>query len=312
MPLTAGVTALCEDNDNNLWMGTTQGLVVQNRRTGSTVKYANKPANANSITNNSLSIVTYDGVGALCKDQEGTIWIGTPNGLTRFNAASRTFTRFQHNPEDPGSISPGFVRSITEAGNGDIWIGTDFTGYNASGLSLLNKRTGTFTNFKRNPADSGSISRDFISSILVDQRENVWVGTYLNGGLNYLERKTGKFRHFLKNITVFSLLKDTYGTLWVGTDAGLFQSANSTQRFVPFTDPGSRIEKMTVLSIREDDQKNLWISTQMGICKIDLRTRKVTFFGMSHGVGKDFSISFACPNSLSLVRSRSPAINLFR
>ncbi|GAC1424392.1 MAG: sensor histidine kinase [Flavisolibacter sp.] len=276
VPLGAGVRAFCEDNDNNLWIGTTNGLVVQNISTGKTVKYLNVPSNAKSLSNNI--------VGALYKDKEGIIWVGTHNGVNRFNATSGTFTRFHYNKKDSG-----FVNSINEASNGRLWIGTGLKKDISSGLSILDKRAGTFTYFTHNPADSGSISRNFISSILVDQVQNVWVGTYLNGGLNYLDASTGRFRHFLKNINVLSMLKDSYGVLWVGTDQGLFQKGNAARGFVQFTDPGSKFEKMFVLSIQEDNSKNLWISTQLGVCKINLQTHQVNFFGVNYGVVDNLS-----------------------
>ena len=72
--------------------------------------------------------------------------------------------------------------------------------------------------------DPESLSNDFVSAVLVDHLGNIWVGNY--GGLDLLDQKTGKFKHFrnkandptsLSCDTVRALYEDKAGNLWVGT-----------------------------------------------------------------------------------------------
>ena len=56
------------------------------------------------------------------QDSEGYIWIGTQNGLNKFNGYS--FEKFIHNPSDSNSISDNWIFSIVEDKTGTLWLGT--------------------------------------------------------------------------------------------------------------------------------------------------------------------------------------------
>lgn len=75
---TNSITCLVDDNNNNLWIGTSEGLNVMDKRTGEIKKYK-----APYLSNNVVS--------ALCVTRDNTVWVGTDNGLCRYVAEKDTF-----------------------------------------------------------------------------------------------------------------------------------------------------------------------------------------------------------------------------
>ena len=234
-------------------------------------KFVHEPLNKNSLSSN--------GIYSLHRDNEGVLWIGTVAALHRFNAADNSFIRYQNNPNDIKSITDGPIWAIKDAGGDALWIAT------STGLELMDKKTGTFVHFKNNPKDTNSLSSDFITTLFTDTLGNVWIGANLGGGLNYLDRRTGKFTRFLKGSSIFTILKDVRGTIWVGTDAALYKSTNPfSSGFTRFNDPGSGIGITTVVSLQEDNQKNVWAATSNGIYKINPITNQTKVYAANYGV----------------------------
>ncbi|MCB1614291.1 MAG: hypothetical protein KDI60_21390, partial [Xanthomonadales bacterium] len=65
-------------------------------------------------------------VTALVQDRRGFIWIGTPNGLIRFDGYR--FVRYARDPDNPESIGGVFIRALLVASDGSLWVGTDADG----------------------------------------------------------------------------------------------------------------------------------------------------------------------------------------
>ncbi|MDQ4140380.1 MAG: ATP-binding protein, partial [Bacteroidota bacterium] len=113
-----------------------------------------------------------------------------------------------------------------------------------------------------------------------DPSGNLWAGTPLAGGLNYFNRKTGIFKHFLKGKSIYSLFRDSGGVLWVGTDEGLYRTNNPANGFIRFKNPGSSLENTRIGCIQEDDRKNIWVRTPAGIYKINPLNNQTTFYAI--------------------------------
>ncbi len=270
------VTAIFEDPVNGTWVGTPDGLLLRNQATGTFKKFTSNPLNPKSISNN---YITY-----LSQDSEEILWIGTANGLNQMNLQSFTFTRYLNNPKDEKSIGPGNIFAVEDAGDNALWVGT------GSGLYLMNKKTGFFRHFRDNPKNPNSHAPTNISTLLNDKSGNLWLGTFLGGGLYYLDRTTGIFQLVMKDITVYSLHRDTAGILWVGTTgSGLYRSTNAgATDFIKINDSESTIENATISSIQEDGQHYIWINTNTGIYKINPQTNQPTVFSANYGISTGY------------------------
>ena len=178
------------------------------------------------------------------------MWIGTLDGLDKFDLTTKRFTRYQYDPSDPYSISDNLIRSICEDKSGILWIGTrngglnkfdrtsgNFTHYNiGEALSIIEDNTGTlwagtswglfrynsdtddFTQYKHNPDDPNSLSHSSLLSIYEDKSSRLWIGT--RDGLNLLNRETKKFTRYsvkdgLPSGVINGILEDDFGNLWL-------------------------------------------------------------------------------------------------
>lgn len=207
------IYALCDDGRGSLWIGTYGfGLVAYEKASGKITEYRHDPTLPSNLSN--------DFVRALLKDREGNIWIGTSGGgLNRFDFATQAFTHYRYDYDDSSSISSDMIISLHEDDAGTLWIGT----YDA-GLNALDVVTGKVRRYKHVPNDSSSLSNNLVWSIN-SIGDYIYVGT-AGGGLNRLNRKTGKFTafgqsHGLPSDHVFSILPDHGGSLWVSTAAGI-------------------------------------------------------------------------------------------
>ena len=177
-----------------------------------------------------------DNISCIYQDKQGFIWIGTENGLNRYDGY--TFKEYKYDPDDSTSISHNFIRTFfaDPADSGKIlWIGTK-----GGGLNKLDLETESFTRYMHNPGDSTSISHNAVKCIYKDSRDTLWIGTE-GGGLNIFCRKTGTFTTIKNNPcdpysfnskNVSTICEDSSGYLWIGTVGnGLYCTALYNQEF---------------------------------------------------------------------------------
>jgi ligand-binding sensor domain-containing protein len=114
-------------------------------------------------------------VFCILQDQKGFMWLGTEQGMNRFDGYNFIVYKFQH--DDPNSLSNSYVRSIHEDSYGILWIGTD-----GGGLNRFNPETRQFTHYLIDPESLDSFS-NIINVIFEDRIGELWIGTD-GGGLN--------------------------------------------------------------------------------------------------------------------------------
>ena len=133
----------------------------------------------------------------------------------------------------------------------------------------MNKANGSFTHFINDPGDTNSLGGTDVVALLREPDGDLWVGMFIFGGLDFYDHKTGKFKHILKNKSILCLFRDNSGTVWAGSDDGLYLMNDTTNGFKKFTSTGSRVDNSRVMSIKEHDGK-LWITAfGEGILRMD-------------------------------------------
>lgn len=171
------------------------------------------------------------------EDEKGLLWMGLSNGaLLRFNPASETFTTYTYRSLLP--VSGSVVENFCMYQDGTtMWIGTQ------KGLIRAEKFQSkpVFSIYKNSATDRQSLSNDFVSAIINDPLQPakyLWVGTK-GGGLERLDKKTGKFEHFtesqgLPNKVVYGILRGDDNNLWLSTNRGLSSLNPTTLIFTNF------------------------------------------------------------------------------
>ena len=91
-------------------------------------------------------------VTSIAQDEEGFIWVGTDDGMNRLDGYR--VKRFYHNPASENSLVNNGIHQIVPDGSGSLWITT------REGLSIYDKKTGAFRNFRHNPADTTTLDND--------------------------------------------------------------------------------------------------------------------------------------------------------
>ncbi len=207
-------------------------------------------------------------VMALAQDSTGFIWIGTQDGLNRYDG--NAVKVFRNDPDNPESISNSYISAIFADPKGTLWVGT------AGGLNRFDPKTEKFTRFLNDERDQYSISSDNITIIYQDRSGSIWVGT-ADGGLNKFDNEKGNFIRYkyLKNTpnsishnNIRTIFEDRSGVLWVGTiGGGLNKLDKKTGKFFHYKPEPNRshsISHKNITSVFEDKNSRLWIGTDGG------------------------------------------------
>lgn len=303
-PINNYVNTLLVDHNNQLWIGTKNGLSIYSTVSNNFVHLDKKPCNFS----------TFD-ILAIHEDPVGQIWIGTAkNGLYQIHTNKGEYLAEK--------MFQGNVTSIATVNQHEIWFGSTF----GSGLGIINLdslHTGTvaFASIDHIKLDKNALSDNDIFTIFANQMGDIWIGTFSQGlnyynthllpfenvssipgnknalssnlvnafaedgdylwigteeGLNRFHRPSGKNTIYKHNIndttslasnTVISLYKDFDGQLWVGNWAGgLNLYLPEKDFFKRFTPDGKAgsIKREHVFAITQDTIGMLWIGTNRG------------------------------------------------
>jgi ligand-binding sensor domain-containing protein/signal transduction histidine kinase len=227
-------------------------------------------------------------VWAFTQDKQGFIWIGTSNGLNRFDG--KQCVVYHASPDSTG-LSNDWIWCLYCDQDSSLWIGTQ------NGLNRFDPSTRTFKKYLHDPADPASLSHNEVRSVLRDPAGVLWVGT--KQGLNRYEEVSGTWTNFFPNTEdstrqgdnfINAIHEDRQGTFWVGTGhmfltgGGLFTFDPATGtfkrcRYEPLDPENSAWDWVT--SVSEEASGTLWIcSDHLGVYGRDLVTGLFTRFSL--------------------------------
>lgn len=216
------VQVLFIDSQNQFWVGTEGGLALFDKEEGVFQPKLNDPQSPPALSHPGVQSL------AFLEDEDGILWIGTWNGLNRYDPASNTIKQFKTGFNDTNSIQSNRVISLYDDHNGNLWIGT-FGG----GLSRMNKESGTIKTYMQ----SDGLGSNVVFSILPDNDGYLWLST--TNGLSRFDPRTEFFITFDSRD---GILSDEFwwGSAYTGPDGRLM--FGSTFGFILF-DPSQIIER---------------------------------------------------------------------
>jgi len=239
--------------------------------------------------------LSHGNVNVITQDFQGFLWVGTQDGLNRFDGYN--FTVYKPIFGDKTSISNNIIKSLYEGKDSCLWIGTD-----GGGLNMYDPRTGNFRSYQNDPDDVSSLSNNSVYAVYEDKEGRIWAGTY-GGGICILDRDKGKFVRYINNPddkyslsgnSIRDIFEDNSGNIWIGTDGGsLCRFDPVGKRFIAYlhdpNDPES-IGSNVVLGTEVDNDGYIWSgSWGGGLSKFDPKT----------GKAKVYRYNINDPNSLS-------------
>lgn len=228
--------------------------------------------NPQSLKFDHLSIdqgLSQNSVICLAQDRRGFLWLGTWDGLNRYDGYQ--FVTYKHRLQDSASLSSNAVSAIYEDSRGTLWVGTQQGG----GLNRFDDATEQFTRYRSDPENPATLSHNDIYSITEAPDGALWIGT--GGGLNRMEPASGAITRYhydrrdgqsLARKKVYAVYQQQDGTLWVGTDKGLHAYRGSEQAVTVYqTDPQNpeSISHHEIWAIMQDEAGRLWIGTTGGL-----------------------------------------------
>jgi len=301
---TGSFRSLTIDNQGKIWVGSDVGVYRFEKRRNTMIPqleghYANEVQNPNSLSKNLIR--------SIYQDHTGIMWIGTNGGgVNKYVPENNKFRHFLKTPY-PGSISYNKIRSIFEDSEGTLWIGTE-----GGGLNRLpaGKGKGNYSGFEHFDAPKRVFA---FTETAKDNKRRLWIGSEDHNSLSYISLNTkkgaqlpeinlGVNHDFELENSVFTLLEDHHGALWVGSyNGGLFKlvpDATGAYHEVSYFKhkPGdeSSISNNIIRNLLEDRHGNLWIGTGDGLNKIakeELNSGHPTFKRYENVPGDTTSIS---------------------
>jgi signal transduction histidine kinase/ligand-binding sensor domain-containing protein len=312
------ITTLWVAPDGRLWIGTlSNGISVFDPKTELFKQYKHQPNNKNSIANNRIEAITGDKNGiwigtnsgldhlnlktekmshfvkgnpssindnhirSLTLDNSGTLWIGSWNGLNKFEPKTGVFESIHSHPKSKITLAKKNIRQILLDKRGYIWLATY-----ANGTYRFSKKT-----------DLEKISSsNAVTDIIQANDKEIWIATS-NQGINIVNAITGKKIKTMSHIPAIdaslnsndlaALLIDKSGLIWIASDGGgleMFNPNNSAFRNL-YHDPNrsNSLTNNTIFCITELKNGEVWIcNNKQGIDIFDQTQGKIKNLDISN------------------------------
>jgi diguanylate cyclase (GGDEF)-like protein len=317
------VRALARDSLGHIWIASREaGVAIFDPRSGQLQRLRHSPAAPHSLSDNStFSVLSLRGgdklvgsatgldrisaanhaitrialpselapagralrVRALAESADGTVWVGTDNGLGRFDPRNQRWRVYRNNGSKNAVLPDNRVQTLLIDSQGRLWVGL------IAGLAWFDSATESFSAFHRDVVDARSLPDDYIVSLFEDRGGSLWIGTK-TGGLAKWNPRTWSFGHTPassaegftdRNITSFA--EDKLGRLWIGTFGSGINLLNRTTSKVTAVRHrvGTRgsLSDDRVMAMLEASDGAVWVGTMGGgLNRVDPKSLKAEVF----------------------------------
>lgn len=214
-------------------------------------------------------------------DDKENLWIGTENSGVYKLDKNKTLTHL---------IEKGNITNIYQDSSKELWIGSwEYGLYHIDRNEVIH-------NMRHDPLNPNSVSSDFVRDCCEDNNGNIWIGTFK--GLNRYQKSNGRFDNYmtghgaesLTHSSIWCVLKDAQGTLWLGTYFGGVNYFNPEYeiytRYKASDTERDGLSSPIIGRMIEDKDENLWICTEGGGVNVYDR-KKGVFRWFRHEEGRN-------------------------
>ena len=284
---TPQISAITEDKEGDLWIGTIEGGLYQmNPKTKAVQHYAFAPHSPTSILSNSVS--------GILLDSDNHLWAYTWGaGISELDLNRPQSVFRQHsNGEVPGMEDDFIMSAAEDPVNKGIWFGT------THGLIFYDKKQDQFS---RIPLDVDVKELESVGTLCVDRKNRLWFGTseglfvidlfsfarsrrHLN--YTYLRYKLDD-RKSTQVERINCVFQDSRGVIWLGgRGTGLYRLISDEMNRFQFKRYGEAdgFYEKTIYGVTEDELGNIWISTENGLSRLLVNSETFVAYGKSDGI----------------------------
>ncbi len=193
---------------------------------------------------------------SMVQDRAGFLWIGTQDGLNRFDGYE--FRVYRHERGDPWSLSDNHIPALAAAADEGLWVGTQ-----AGGLDHYDAELDRFTHYVADPARKGALGSNHVTALLRDRRDRLWVATN-DGHLQWFDPATEMFHEAPLTPSppwhaIRALAEQPDGTLLVGAHEGLWRCDVEAGRAEELRFDPAQVLDTQALAV--DPQGEIWVSS---------------------------------------------------
>ncbi|WP_447642460.1 MULTISPECIES: hybrid sensor histidine kinase/response regulator transcription factor [Chitinophagaceae] len=217
---------------------------------------------------------------SLMKDWNNNLWVGTLRGGCNILYNENSYYSLLKLPSMHQSLADNFIFSFCEDNKGNVWIGTD-----GAGLKYWDRKKNAFLSYKK---EAHQIGGNFITGIVQDGAEHVWLSIWYNG-INRFDIPTGQYKQYklynkVKDRTeknTWFVYRDTRSTLWASTtnNGTLYQYDPLIDSFYVFD---GRLENIQVM--HEDKDGRLWAGDYNNLILLDRTKHHHLFYKINYPV----------------------------
>jgi len=277
------IRVLKNENDNNVFIGTNNGLYSLNTDT-KLVRRIDK--NIVEISND------FSVISSIQQLPNGDLFYGTQgNGLYKIvvRGSDTSYVNYHYNDFNPSAISSNIVNEIFLDYTGTVWAGTQ------DGLSFFDPVKQGFEHFNFVYGEKNSLLDKTVWSIYA-KGNIIWVGN--RKGITRINKKTNEFNQYPyrsdnpadpNNHSVYAIKVDDLGRVWVGATGGLYQLILSTDKKtaqykkVTYKEEGVDDADSRVFTLYNENDSTLWIGGREGIGELNLKTLNAKYFSANLG-----------------------------
>ncbi len=225
--------------------------------------------------------LSYQFVRSIVQDDDGFIWLGSHEGLHRYDG--KHFVSYHHDAQIENSLSSDVVSTMLIDSKQRFWVATS-----GAGLNLYQELSKNFQHFSTLTEDA-KLTNDVINSLFEDSEGKLWIGT--EKGLNILSVKDNHWHvqqivqvlgneNSLTHDTIHDVIQVNNNEVWVATHGGgisVFSLQGRFIRAIKFGDSNSSsYSNKFVNSMFLDNKQNVWIGTvDSGLLKYHLPSKQL-------------------------------------
>ncbi|HLZ17514.1 MAG TPA: two-component regulator propeller domain-containing protein, partial [Cyclobacteriaceae bacterium] len=218
-------------------------------------------------------------VRCILHDSKGFLWVGTEDGLNRFDGYG--FKVYRKTEGDTIGLLKNSINALFEDSHGRMWVAT-----RGGGVHYYDRKLDRFIRIKQ-----FSVNCDMVG-MLEDHHQNIWIaGTRLSKAFTArfdYQSNTWKYFDLFDSVEpICSIIQESENEYWIGVvRTGFFKwnsLTNAVERFLPDKKTTNSIVGKDIRKVIKDDQGNIWIAATEGLSKFAVNTGKFTNFTADQG-----------------------------